>query len=524
MKKRFLFISLLLVWPAFSQASRTIPFRVTSRMWDAASKQQIPTPPAIVDKIQKAFDLWSTVEEVGLQFRYDGLVDADYKGFLDVPKDGAIYIVLNNWDMGQCNDGISQPWGRIPEDYKGGACAINTKKGIHTVRVDILIHEIGHALGIRRHAESPSAIMSMADHPWVIQEYLTLGEQDRADLIRVWRPDFPGLYTISGRVDTSLTEQMKDENRRPSVFAVAADNGHSYSAKTDEDGSFTISLLRPGDYRVFSKPSEPYLYDTPATQSPSWYVSDGQSTNDPYGGRILQLGGGNRSIRNLTIKILDRPVAFNFFRAGVTYGKDAPFCFARPGVKTRLNIEGKGMTALEAYGTNPDYTLSDLTLEPDFKETMFASLSVRADAEPGERLVIAKGGPGEAIQAGLIGVNVVTEIPVRLSPGNVKDIEEQVRGKVKEDSMVSPSARLGRIITYKPGDPLPPELSPKPAPQPLSSEMKAPSPLFSGLVRSYYPNGFVRMESNYKEGRRLYLKEFDSSGRLLRADPPPEDK
>jgi|GEM_PF-1945925 len=555
--------------PANAQSHRTIPFRITSRMWDAAAKRQIATPPSVVDKVQRAFALWSTVAEAGLSFRYDGLVDADYGGFHEVPHDGAITVVLNNWEMGQCADGLSQAWGDIPGNYQGGASAINTKKGMHTLNESILIHEIGHALGIHRHGASPSGIMSQADHPWSIQEYLTLSEQDRADLIRAWRPDSSGLWTISGRVETSLPEQKTDDNHMAVVFAVAVNNGHAYSAKTDAEGRFTISLLRPGDYRVLAKPFEPYLYHKPASQCPSWYLSDGKSTNDPYAGRVLRLSGGTRSREGLVIRILDRPVAFNFYRANVFYGRNEPFCFLRPGMKTRLNIEDSGMTSLEAYGSDPDYSFSDVALEPHWKKTTNATVMVRSGAEPGERLVLAKGRPGEAIQASLIGVNVANEVPVRLSGGSVKEIEDQVRG-ITEPAPASHKGS-GRIISYKPGDPLPPELAPRPAPAAKRAADSAgiPSPRFSGLSRSYYedgrikreanylngrlngpcksyfptgdlssegryvdgryegilktyfPGGAVRLEETYGNGRRIHVKEFDHSGKVIQESDGP---
>ena len=398
-------------------------------MWYAPTGKLIPTPPAVIEKIKRVFDLWATVKEARLAFHYDGLVDATYAGFHQIPRDGTIYVILNNWEMGQCYDGLSEHWGVIPGSYGGGA-VINTKKGVHTVRSDILLHEIGHVLGIELHGASPSNVMSAAGNAWNINEYLFLSEQDRANLLAKWDPEFPGLYSISGKVDTALPEQKTDETKMASVFAVDANTGHTYSAKTDQNGRFTVSLLKAGDYRIFAKASEAFYYQQPAPQSPSWYMSDGQSSNDPYSGRILHVDASHRNIKDLEIKMIERKVPFNLFSAGETYGKDSPFCFMRAGDRTRLQIQSKGLVSVESYGEHPDYVLSHLEVEPQYKETCFVNVVADPKAEPGERLVIAKGQPGEAIQAGLIGINVVDELPKRISYGSVQEIEDQVQGKV----------------------------------------------------------------------------------------------
>jgi hypothetical protein len=260
---------------------RVIPFKISSRMWYAPSGKLISTPPAVIEKIKKVFELWASVKEVQLSFRYAGLVDGEYAGFHQIPHDGTIYVVLNNWDMGECLDGEGQYWGEIPGNYLGAGAVINTKKGIHTVRTDTLTHEIGHVLGIAMHGASPSNVMSAAGHAWNINEYFFLSEQDRANLIAKWAPEFRDLYLISGKVETTLPEQKTEEKKMASVFAVDINNGHAYSAKTDQNGSFTISLLRAGDYRVFAKASEAFYYEQPAPQRPSWYIDNGRSRTIP---------------------------------------------------------------------------------------------------------------------------------------------------------------------------------------------------------------------------------------------------
>ena len=44
--------------------------------------------------------------------------------------------------------------------------------------------------------------------------------------------------------------------------------------------------------------------------------------------------------------------------------------------------------------------------------------------------MIAKGQPGDSIQAGLVGVNVVSREPQMVSLGEIKDIEDELHGKI----------------------------------------------------------------------------------------------
>ena len=90
---------------------KIIPYKISSKMWyvplQGGAKSLITTPQSVINKIKKVFELWVSVKEAGLEFRYDGLVDASYAGFHQIPHDGSVYIVLNNWDIGQCADGLS---------------------------------------------------------------------------------------------------------------------------------------------------------------------------------------------------------------------------------------------------------------------------------------------------------------------------------------------------------------------------------------------------------------------------------
>jgi hypothetical protein len=418
-------IACLVISRAAADADRrTIPFKISSKMWYAPSKKLMPTPQPVIEKIKKVFELWATVKDAHLKFRYAGLVDKSYAGFHQIPRDGSIYVILNNWYMGNCIDGLGEHWGAPPGTFDGGAAVLNTRKGIHTLRWDTLTHEVGHALGIDIHGASPSNIMSEVGHAWNILEYMTLSEQDHAALIARWNPQFKDLYSISGSLRTTL------KSSKASVFAVDINSGHAYSAETDSRDKFTIYLLKSGDYRIFAKDAEALAYQKSVSQSPSWYISDGHSTNDPYGGAILHLDQDNRNIKNINIKMIDRKVPFNLFFAGSNYGKADPYCFMRPGAKTSFNIQYKGLVSVEGYGKHPDYAFSNLRLEPKYKLITLIDVAASPDAETGERLIIAKGGSGEMIQAGLVGVNVVKELPVMISLGGINDLEAQIDGKI----------------------------------------------------------------------------------------------
>lgn len=392
-----------------STDARIIGYKITSTMFDSTLQKVIPTPQPIIDKISKAFELWSSDKDAKLGFRYDGLAEDHYNGIVDIPSDGRIYIVLNagnqSIDPGAAGEGGYT--GTIPGNYQKGYVFLETNKGLYTLKLQNIIHEIGHTLGLQ-HVPSNSSIMFCGTPSWSDREVLAFSELDRAYLTKIWSPNAGSLvYNISGTVGNATNEFVP-------VFAVNTVNGHTYSTLANATGVYSIPILVPGQYRVFSKAYEMSAFGTPVTKSPSWYVLGQISSNDPYAGTIILVDGSHRNTSNINFRLIQQSVPFNLFWTNDRNGSTGPYTFNQAFLKKGASgdvelgfTNGATIKSVEAYGSVPDYTISDLHdhvtqggTYPTFK------VGANANAEYGDRLVIAKGASGST-EAGLIGIDII---------------------------------------------------------------------------------------------------------------------
>ena len=400
--------------------TRIIPYKITLQMWNAEVQKSVSTPQAIIDKIHAVLQLWQSVPEANLQFRYAGLAGASYSSRDELPNDGTLYYVLNgNHQFGNMVAGAGGYSGSIPDDYQKGYVFLNTKAGLYTMKFKTLIHETGHALGISGHSVNIASIMSCGTPSWSGHEFLTFAEQDRANLAYVW--DSSAVSTISGTVFTT---------KRKFVFVHAVDivNGRTFSSMTNHKGQFVIPISSPGKYRVFAKGFESSAFDKPVAQSPSWYVSPQQSTNDPAAGKVFTLATPASHVKDLQIAMLEQPVSFNFFWSLTVPTSSEPVAtfvpsFLRPGhaVRFKMIYNGGHIQRIEPYGRQPDYEVS--AFDPN---SGMITISAHPDAPPGHRLLIARGNTGP-VQAGLVGLHIIrSELPGYISA----KIEEQIAGQV----------------------------------------------------------------------------------------------
>lgn len=395
-----------------------IRFRITSAMWNANKNRAEPTPKAVIKKIQKAFELWASATDADLAFEYDGMAGRSYDDAGQIPEDGELYVVLNGEQpFGNLEAGKGGFVGSLPDQYKKGFVFLNLKAGLYPLRFETLLHEIGHAIGISRHSASIESIMSCGSKAWG-DEFLAFSEQDRLDLAQVWNPSKN--YSISGQVESSEALKFAD------IFAVDIVTGRTYSASSDSEGRFVIPIGHAGRYRVMVKALEGAAFERPVAQCPSWYVRPGESTNDPKGGSVLALSDADRRIEGISIRLLDQPVAFNFYWSrtyGTRDGSDFVPSFLRRGRPVRFNLiyNGGDILSVEPYGERPDIELKDLE-KVESNGTFMVTVTALPSAAQGHRLIVAKGRTGP-IQAGLVGIHVIgRRLPSRIGSSD----EEQL--------------------------------------------------------------------------------------------------
>lgn len=295
---------------------RTIQYKVTAEMWNSQG-EVVATSTEVLDRIHRAFGLWQETSAGILRFEYAGFARSSYDSRAQVPYDGSIYVVLNGRYKFHGELGNASFKGSIPENYKRGTIFMD--KNPRALSEKVIIHEIGHALGLQHGATNASIMFS---GNWVDNSYEgnALSEQDSANLRALWAPGSPGIFTISGEIETLHSHSMVF------VFAVNAVNGHTYSARSDHKGRFTVAILRPGRYFLVAKSAESTV-DIPALesqknipQSPSWYVRDGFSASDFTKARIIELSARRPAVVNVKLRMIDSSAPFMLTHASMASG------------------------------------------------------------------------------------------------------------------------------------------------------------------------------------------------------------
>lgn len=382
-------------------APRSVCYKVTAQAWDADAGRSLPTSPALLERIHRAFGLWQQASRGVLEFHFAGLAAPAYDGVAQVPYDGCIYAVLDgdfnfHGELGQ--GGFN---GTIPGEYKRGYFFLN--RDPDATRSGTIIHEIGHALGLPHTASNASAMFS-GGRAWGRDEPPLLVEQDGADLRARWAPGEE--YSVSGVVETGHVHSVAF------VFVVDVRNGRTWSARADHMGRFSVAVARPGEYRLLGKAAE-YSQDlaslgrgAPLPQRPGWYVSDGVSHEDPAKATLLSLSDARPAIEQLRVKLIDTPPPFPLTRARVVGGASAGLAFMEPGSRAEIELPQAGplLARVESHGSDPDYAFVPIATDGSARRRV--RVMIAPTATGGERLVVARATDGN-VTVGLVGIHVL---------------------------------------------------------------------------------------------------------------------
>jgi hypothetical protein len=432
-------------------ATLIIPYHINSVMADPVTGNTTCTPRAIRQKIKDVFDLYASIPESGIAFKYAGEDPVDYNLAGNDPFNrpnyfgGSLDIILTDHSTGYsgvanrdniwgvAGSGYANPTATNYLTYYGGfaSLVLHSSSGTQSpgaINFGLLLHEIGHALGLD-HIPAKGANMSRYSGGF-FGDFYAFTEQERANIAAVYPATGKTIYQISGTVVTNLTGNATASSvveGIADVYAVDITNGRTYTGLahgTTSPLKYWINILHPGSYRLVAIPDGyPGMGYDPSSRQASWYIDNTTATNDPLAGTIITVNNTTPKVSNVAINLINSPAAYYLpaeyeqrdssdptFNPTYMYGGDSgTFQFWQLCGGSSAVAHCDPVTAIEPYGTSPDYSFSNLTVINDlgaFGAFYTAKVTVNAGAAPGHRIAIGRSTAGTN-QVVVLGVHVL---------------------------------------------------------------------------------------------------------------------
>lgn len=427
--------------------AKKIRYVVSNELYDKDSEQVIETPCVVVEKTQKSFELWESIDEVPLVFEYAGIYNSNQDPPMSTAQDPLIYLDFSGQNYTFDQDlvaGVGGYRGTIPDNYEGGHVYFNTKQGHFTWEFRTMTHEIGHALGLY-HLPSVATMMTCGTAAWSYHEYLYFNLQDRTSLRELWNPTREDHYLVSGGIPSNTAQG----HNAFFVYVVDVVSGITFSdissSTVDQTGysAFSIAIPREmvqsgelsGRFKVMAKAFDSANFQDPALLAPAWWISNTSSTNDIASATEIVLNDDNSAVSNVYIQPIQSPVPGNFFWGQNTSPSTFVHSFMRAGESGTFRIEylAGSPSTVTVVGSNPKVSLSSFTPSLQglitLENTYDLTQTNASDAAEGERLVEVRFAGSGIINYGLIGVAVNKgALPSYLGLNTTAD---QFSGKIK---------------------------------------------------------------------------------------------
>lgn len=360
----------------WAATSFPITYQVDARLANA-----FPTATATVDR---AFTAWSSVPETNLSFRSLGVADNARAGY---NQQNSVSLA-DDLFSGQGFIALTTNWydanGKIIEsDIQVDSTLIRSDYNIQLA----LEHEVGHLLGLDH-----SAVISAVMYPYVSKGTATpqLDSDDRIAIVSSYPKSDPTMLggTLEGKV-------MGNEGGiyAAQVVAVNERGEPVATALSDSTGTFVLSGLPAGNYRVYAEPLDGPV-DT-RNLAGIWRNAKVQSFPTEFlAGGTVRVDNGSK-VGNLTISS-SGPMQLNPRWIGVASPDSVEFDLRstpstlRAGQTVNVAVGGEGMVS---GMTTFDIINTGFQRVGDFRYAgnyVYATFNVRGDAPAGSAVVVVK--------------------------------------------------------------------------------------------------------------------------------------